>query len=144
MQIQNLQEYINNYEITNHINASNFILNILNHFTNNEQVINNIYHIDSELILTTYGKTFYIINYNDKEEIIENIKDLIFNSKIVMQTLHNYKFKNNYNPTFDIEYILSITNHIDMDIFTDKRGLIHIKTNKQIIHEGINIASKFV
>lgn len=128
MEIQNLQEYINNYEITNHINASIFVLSILNHFTNNNQVINNIYYIDSELILTTYGKTFYIINYNDKEEIIENIKDLIFNSKQLMQQLNNYKFNGDYRPPFDIKYILSITKHIDMDIFTQEHKL-RVKTN---------------
>jgi len=131
MEIQNLQEYINNYEITNYINASIFILNILNHFTNNNKVINNMYYIDSELILTTHGKTFYIINYNDKEDIMDSIKDLILNSKVLMQILHGYKFQNlrNYKPQFDIEYILSITNHIDMDIFTREHDIVNIKTN---------------
>jgi len=142
MEIQNLQEYINNYEITNHINASNFILSILNYFTNNEQIINNIYYIGSELILTTYGKTFYIKNYKDKKEIIDIVKDFILHSKCLLDIVCQYNNGDRSNNIPNMGYILSITKHMNITIFT-KQNSYALNINKVVKYfQYLNIAEE--
>ena len=72
MEIKNIQEYINNYEINNYINTCDFILTILSQFSNNNK-IENIFSVDNNLIITLSFGTISIKNYQNKEEILDII-----------------------------------------------------------------------
>ena len=120
MNTQQLNEYINNYEILSHISASNFITTILKNF-NTGVKINNIYNKNYELMLDI-GLDIYIKNYKDKVEILNKIKNIfLYSEKIIGH------------------YLTTITRGCSTSIFKNKENILNylIKHLKQYNKEEL-------
>lgn len=129
MEINNLKEFINNYELNNHISASHFIIKILIYFTNNNYLIKDLYRSwdTNEIMfnLTCYHKTIYIKNFKDKNELIIHIKNILSihplksDKSSELHILYNYLNNNNNNKYINIKNINDITNFINNNIYND-------------------------